>query len=51
MQRTHLLSRGVKTIIRTTTPPIPAATTPMIVPMDSSIPNSPGGEGKVERVT
>ena len=23
----------------------------MIVPMDSSIPNKPGGEGKVERVT
>lgn len=51
MQRMHFLSCGVKTMIRTTMPPIPAATTPMIVPMDSSIPNKPGGERKVERVT
>lgn len=48
MQRMHFLSCGVKTMIRTTTPPIPAATTPMMVPMDSSIPNKPEGEEKVE---
>lgn len=46
MQRTHLLSWGVKITIRTIIPPTPAATTPMIVPMDSSIPNKPGGEGR-----
>lgn len=48
MHRKHFLSWGVKMIIRTTKPPIPAATTPMIVPMDSSIPNNPGGV-KAER--
>jgi len=41
MQRMHLLSCGVKMIIRIPRPPIPAATTPMIVPIDSSIPNKP----------
>lgn len=48
MQRTHLLSCGVKMMIRTPRPPIPAATTPMIVPIDSSIPNKPEGQKKVD---